>query len=52
MLEGFFKGLEEPEYIHVLINPLPVLWAGNRTDWPDDRLGGQRFTTVRRVMTA
>ena len=24
MLEGFLKGLEQPEYIHVLINPLPV----------------------------
>jgi glucan phosphoethanolaminetransferase (alkaline phosphatase superfamily) len=24
MLEGFSKGLEQPEYIHVLINPLPV----------------------------
>ena len=24
MLEGFLKGLEQPEYIHVFINPLPV----------------------------
>ena len=24
MLEGFLKGLKRPEYIHVLINPLPV----------------------------
>ena len=24
MLEGFLKGLEQPEYLHVLINPLPV----------------------------
>jgi hypothetical protein len=24
MLEGFLKGLEQPEYIHALINPLPV----------------------------
>ncbi len=24
MLEGFLKGLKQPEYIHVLINPLPV----------------------------
>ena len=24
MLEGILKGLEQPEYIHVLINPLPV----------------------------
>jgi hypothetical protein len=24
MLEGFLKGLDQPEYIHVLINPLPV----------------------------
>jgi disulfide bond formation protein DsbB len=24
MLEGFLKGLQQPEYIHVLINPLPV----------------------------
>jgi hypothetical protein len=24
MLEGFLKGLEQPEYIHLLINPLPV----------------------------
>ena len=24
MLEGLLKGLEQPEYIHVLINPLPV----------------------------
>jgi hypothetical protein len=24
MLEGFLKGLEQPDYIRVLINPLPV----------------------------
>jgi hypothetical protein len=24
MLEAFLKGLEQPEYIHVLLNPLPV----------------------------
>jgi hypothetical protein len=24
MLEGFLKGLKQPEYVHVLINPLPV----------------------------
>ena len=24
MHEGFLKGLEQPEYVHVLINPLPV----------------------------
>ncbi|MET0222853.1 MAG: hypothetical protein ABW346_00550, partial [Terrimicrobium sp.] len=24
MLEGFLKGVDQPEYIHVLINPLPV----------------------------
>ena len=24
MLEGFLKGLKQPEYIHVLIKPLPV----------------------------
>jgi hypothetical protein len=24
MLESVLKGLEQPEYIHVLINPLPV----------------------------
>jgi hypothetical protein len=24
MIEGFLKGLEQPEYIHVLLNPLPV----------------------------
>jgi hypothetical protein len=24
MLDGFLKGLEQPEYIHALINPLPV----------------------------
>jgi hypothetical protein len=24
MLEGFLKGLEQPGYIHVLINPLPI----------------------------
>lgn len=24
MLEGLLKGLDQPEYIHVLINPLPV----------------------------
>jgi hypothetical protein len=24
MLEGILKGLEQPEYIHVLLNPLPV----------------------------
>jgi len=24
MLKGFLKGLEQPEYIHVLINSLPV----------------------------
>ena len=28
MLEGFLKGLEQPEYIHVLINPLPVYGLG------------------------
>ena len=24
MLEAFLKGLEQPEYVHVLLNPLPV----------------------------
>jgi hypothetical protein len=24
MFEGFLKGLDQPEYIHVLINPLPI----------------------------
>ena len=24
MLEGFLRGLEQPEYVHVLLNPLPV----------------------------
>ena len=24
MLEAFFRGLEQPEYVHVLLNPLPV----------------------------
>jgi hypothetical protein len=24
MLEGFLEGLQQPEYIHVLINPLPI----------------------------
>ena len=24
MHEGFLKGLEQPEYVHVLLNPLPV----------------------------
>jgi len=24
MLQGFFRGLQQPEYVHVLINPLPV----------------------------
>jgi hypothetical protein len=24
MLEGFLKGLEQPEYIHTLLNPLPI----------------------------
>ena len=24
MLEGFLKGLSQPEYVHVLLNPLPV----------------------------
>ena len=24
MLEGILKGLEQPEYVHVLLNPLPV----------------------------
>jgi hypothetical protein len=24
MLAGFLKGLEQPEYVHVLLNPLPV----------------------------
>jgi hypothetical protein len=24
MLEGFLKGLDQPEYVHVLLNPLPV----------------------------
>ena len=26
MLEGFLKGLDQPEYIHVLINPLSMGW--------------------------
>lgn len=24
MLEGLLKGLEQPEYVHVLLNPLPI----------------------------
>ncbi len=24
MLEAFLKGLQQPEYVHVLLNPLPV----------------------------
>jgi hypothetical protein len=24
MLEGFLRGLDQPEYVHVLLNPLPV----------------------------
>jgi hypothetical protein len=28
MLEGFLKGLDQPEYIHVLLNPLPIYGLG------------------------
>ena len=24
MIEGFLRGLRQPEYVHVLLNPLPV----------------------------
>ena len=24
MIDGFFRGLRQPEYVHVLLNPLPV----------------------------
>lgn len=24
MLEGFFRGLKQPEYLHTLLNPLPI----------------------------
>ena len=68
MLEGFLKGLEQPEYIHVLINPLPVYGLAmgvigliiglvlRSREAPSSssppRPRGQRFTTVSRVMTA
>jgi hypothetical protein len=31
MIEGFFRGLRQPEYVHVLLNPLPVY--GLLTAW-------------------
>jgi hypothetical protein len=24
MIDGFLRGLRQPEYVHVLLNPLPV----------------------------
>ncbi len=28
MIEGFFRGLSQPEYLHTLLNPLPVYGLG------------------------